>query len=123
MMEQLVATKFEGISQFFSFSNEDSMVICGVTNYTKHDCDISVACIGDRPPLRMGWRHLQKYVFDVCGCKRMTSKILASNKKALRMNRIGGLSLEGVMRKGDPETHEDIHVYSMLKEESRWASQ
>ena len=122
-MEERLGLKIDGISTFFAMSNNTGMTICGVTNYTKYDCDVMVATTGKRAPLMMAWHHLLEYVFRVCGCKRLTSKVDASNRRAIRMNKLGGMTLEGVMRKGNPDNGEDVHVFSILKEETKWASQ
>lgn len=123
LMQDCLNQKIEGECKFFSFSNAEGMAICGTTNYTGYDVDIMVATVGKRPPLRMAWRHLIKYVFKVCKCDRMTSKISGDNQQAIRMNGLGGLTLEGTMRKGDSENGNDVHVFSLLKEETKWASQ
>lgn len=123
IMEDRLGSKLDDLATLFGFGNETGIAIAGLTNYTKYDADILICTAGDRAPLMMAWKHLVKYAFKVCGCKRITSKIVGKDTRVIRMNRLGGMSYEGTMRKGDPETGQDVLVYSLLKEETKWANQ
>lgn len=99
------------------------MCIAGLSDYNGYDADIVICTVGNRAPLMLTWNHLIEYAFRVCNCERITSKVSGDNKRVAKMNRLGGMHYEGTMRKGNPETGEDVHVYSILKEETKWASQ
>jgi RimJ/RimL family protein N-acetyltransferase len=116
-LEHLLDSKLPEKVGFFAVCSTGGVALIGVGNYNTYDCDLFIGTTGKKPPMREAWKYLKKYVFEICDCTRMTSKVVANNKKALRMNKLFGMTLEGVMRMGDPETGEDIHVFSMLKEE------
>lgn len=103
----------------FSLGEDDSVAYFGAGEWDHHNLNIYVAAEGPRPPLRLGWQEGLKYCFETCGATRITSLVNDSNKRAQRMNRIFGLHKEGVVRKGNRETGEDIHLFGFTDEDYR----
>lgn len=95
----------------------DSVAYFGAGEWDGHNLNIYVAGDGPKPPLRLGWKIGLEYCFETCGATRITSLVDESNTHAQRMNRIFGLHKEGVIRKGNRDTGEDIHLYGFTDED------
>ena len=112
-MERLIKDDLPELGAYFAVTRPDTDGVgyIGFGNYDKHNIHIFIACEGKNPPMRLGWKYALRYAFEVAGCKRMTSMVNASNTKALRMNKIFGLKPEGVVRMGNKDTGEDVHLF------------
>jgi len=87
-----------------------------IGHYTGYDCEVFFATTGGRTPVRAVSRRLAEYIFDVCECRRATSRVDVTNKLALRHNRAFGFVQEGRLRQASPEGN-DIIVFGMLRED------
>lgn len=90
-----------------------------IGNYVEYDAELFFATTGGRTPIRALTRKMAQYVWDVCGCRRVTTRVDVTNKLALRHNKIFGFVQEGRLRQASPEGN-DVIVFGMLREEYRY---
>jgi hypothetical protein len=91
----------------------------------RHDCmiDLYLNVIG---VFTMSIHHrigrvIADYAFKQAGLKRITSTVRASNKRAMRVNKLFGFQHEGVIRSGYlPPLEEDMHLFGMLRDDCKW---
>lgn len=66
--------------------------------------------------------HMFAYPFQQLGCRRVTSPILARNKKSVALAHALGYKQEGCLREADPAGG-DLLIFGMLRSECRWVNQ
>jgi hypothetical protein len=64
------------------------------------------------------WFAAADYVFNKCGCKRVTGTVPASNEKALRLNRHIGYEIEATLKECAPDGG-DLHVMVLWRDKCR----
>ena len=101
-----------------SHTGEEWAMFC-IANYVGYDCEVFFATTGGKTPIRALTRKVADYVFNVCECRRVTSRVDVTNKLAIRHNKLFGFVLEGRLRQASPESN-DILVFGMLREEYRY---
>lgn len=91
--------------------------VAAFDNYDETDIDIHIACDG----MTRAWiRAIGEYVFEVCGCRRMTSLNDSDNfQMAPYLERLG-FKYEGTKRHGLPDS--DLVIYGLIKEDWKWGS-
>lgn len=66
-------------------------------------------------------RVIANYAFEQAGLKKINSCVRASNKRAMRINKLFGFKEEGIIRLGYlPPTVEDKYVFGMLRSDCKW---
>lgn len=93
--------------------------ICGVANYTGDDCELFFASTGAGTPIRALTRKVAEYCFNISGCRRITTRVEATNKLATRLNKAFGMQHEGTLRQASPDGN-DVLIFGILKEEYRY---
>ena len=101
-----------------SFTGEE-WAMFAVANYVGYDCEIFFATTGGVTPIRSLTRKMAEYCFVLCDCRRVTSRVDATNKLAIRHNKIFGFVEEGRLRQASPEGN-DVIVFGMLKGDYRY---
>lgn len=84
-------------------------------NYDGNDIEVHIVCDG----MTRAWiRAVCEFVFETCGCRRMTSLNDASNfTMAPYLERLG-FKYEGTKRNGLPNA--DLLIYGMTEEDCKW---
>lgn len=101
-----------------SYSGDEWAMFC-VGNYVGYDCELFFATTGGKTPIRALTRRMAEYCFEICDCRRITTRVDATNKLAIRHNKIFGFVEEGRLRQASPECN-DVIVFGILKEEYRY---
>ena len=85
--------------QCFGFQ-EDGKLIGAVifTNYSKNDIQVQAVSTNPRWWQRRFITHLFDYVWDTCGCNRVSSIVRESNRKSRKLNKSMGFKEEGRAR-------------------------
>ena len=122
-LERLLEVELPEKTRVVAICNGESGVLVGIGNYNGYDCEVFSASVGKRPPFRIGMRYCRWYCFGVCGVNRITSRILADNKQALRLNLLLGFTQEGIIRQGDYLTGKDLIITSLLREETEYGKE
>lgn len=89
--------------------------VCAAYNYCGYDMEIALWTDGSFG--RDFLRRIGRYMFDECGCRRVTSRVRDGSRMASIMDKAGYV-IEGRLRQGDV-TGADLLVYGILKKEYR----
>ena len=107
--------------QCFGFQ-EDGKLIGAVifTNYSKNDIQVQAVSTNPKWWQKRFIAHLFDYVWDTCGCNRVSSIVKVSNEKSHKLNKSMGFKEEGRARqffKVEDGKYEDGIIYGLLKDE------
>lgn len=105
----------------FGFLTDDKKTLAGgivLYNYRKTDMMLSSAIANPLVLRPQNLEPVSDYIFNTCGCDRLTSVVRITNEPSLKLTRHLGFKEEGHLRRvfdGD-----DAKLFGMLKEECRW---
>jgi len=117
--ERVDATTF-GDSVNFGFFDEDKLVGGVVfSEYRVEDITFSGAFEDKRCFTRKGLRTFFHYPFKQLKCHRITAYTETDNKRANKLLKKLGFTLEGTMREIS-EKGKDANIYGMLERECKW---
>lgn len=71
----------------------------------------------DAPPSRKYWFAVSDYIFNFCGCKRLTATVEADNAKAISLNKKIGFEVEATLK--DAGRNGDLIVMVLWKNNCR----
>jgi len=83
------------------------------------DIEIVLAADSPRWATRQVFWTTFAFAFLQLGCRRVSARVNASNKRARRLIEGAGFVLEGLLRSAGHD-HGDVLIYGMLREECRW---
>lgn len=97
----------------------DGQLVCLVMFDNYNGANIEAHIVASRITRKMT-RAAFRYVFEVCGCRRVTSLNDSSNFTMKPYLERLGFKYEGTIRHGLPDS--DLIVYGMIREECKWVS-
>jgi RimJ/RimL family protein N-acetyltransferase len=86
--------------------------------WERGNVEISFAADSPRWATRDTIRRLMAWPFRQLDCHRVTTRIAASNTRAIRFNEGIGFKREGVMRQASGPNGEDMIIFGMLRSEA-----
>ena len=107
--------------QCFGFQENGNLIGAVIfTNYSKNDIQVNVVSTNPRWWQKRFISHLFDYVWDTCGCNRVSSVVKKSNEKAHKLNKTIGFKQEGIARQffeNENGQYEDGIIYGLLRDE------
>ena len=108
------------MAKFLAASSDgEDWAMFAVANYVGYDCELFFATTGGKTPIRALTRKMGEYCFVRNECRRITTRVDATNTLAVRHNKIFGFVEEGRLRQASPEGN-DVIIFGMLREEYRY---
>lgn len=108
------------------YTNGDPYWVVVLYNFReRHDCMIDLF-LNIKGVFTNSFHHrigkiIANYAFEQAGLKKINSCVRASNKRAMRINKLFGFKQEGIIRSGYlPPNEEDKFVFGMLRSDCKW---
>lgn len=118
-IEQKLGITLSRPCRAFGFVTNDNRPLCALAFNDHSDANIEVTAYAEPGGMNRGvLRYVANYVFNKCGCRRLTARTKKSNKKMLKLFPRYGFQYECVAKHYFPD--DDAVVFRMLKQDCPW---
>lgn len=118
-IEKKLGVKLSQPYTAFGFVSNDNRPLCALVFNDHTGSNIEVTAYAEPGGMNRGvLRYAANYVFNKCGCRRLTARTKKSNKRMLKLFPRYGFQYECVAKHYFPD--DDAVVFRMLKQDCPW---